>query len=200
MRQTLLIVGMGWLGVALAVGCDSRSPAPSTPVTPGTPTPEPTPLPSATPTPDPDVPPSGSGCGRPYPPRISRLNVKAHFKQRDFWNLDSTPLVGPDVVYCRKIGFTDGRSWCPVRPEGAPDRVACENWRVGLAKDTGKPGPTWVRLDDKGGGERYCGGSLIAPPCCQHHPENPYQVLAIEHGTYRACTESAVCGSVYVDR
>ena len=35
---------------------------------------------------------------------------------------------------------------------------------------------------------------------CEHHPENPYQILAIARGTYKACTESGVCGSVYVDR
>jgi hypothetical protein len=196
MHETPWVSGVAVLGVWLSLGCGSRPSAPTAAATGSLPTAAPTP--TATPTPDPDVPPSDSGCGRPYPPRISLLNVKVHFKQRDFWNLDSTPLVGPDLVYCRKIGFTDSRSYCPVRPEGAPDRVACENWRVGLAEDTGQPGPTWVRLETDGT-ERYCGGPL-GSPACRHHPENPYQLLAIEHGTYRACTASDVCGSVYVDR
>jgi hypothetical protein len=108
--------------------------------------PTPVPLPSATaapdPTPDPSIPPAGSGCGQPYPPPISQLKVKNHFHTPQYWIIDSTPLVGPDLGYCREIGFTDGRSYCPVRPEGHPERVACEAWAVGTAEDTGKPGPT----------------------------------------------------------
>jgi hypothetical protein len=127
------------------------------------------------------------------------MNVKVHFKQRDFWNLDSTPLVGHDVAYCRRIGFTDGRSLCPVRPEGAPDRVACENWRVGVAKDTARPGPTWIRID-AAKQESYCLRHLGGVSECEHHPDNPYQLLAMMRGTYQACTASGVCGTVYVDR
>ena len=118
----------------------------------------------------------------------------------DYWNLDSTPLVGHNPGYCRRIGFTDGRSECPVRPEGAPDRVACENWRVGRAKDTGLPGPTWIHVD-AAGHESYCLPHVFGGPSeCRHKSDNPYQLLAVEHGTYEVCTESGVCGSVYVDR
>jgi hypothetical protein len=195
MPRTRLILGPSLLGALFCFACDSHPTPPSSPATPIAPTPTPTPAPTATP--NPDVPPSDSGCKKPYPPPISRMNVKVHFKQRDFWNLDSTPLVGPNPGYCRRIGFTDGRSQCPVRPEGAPDRVACENWRVGQAKDTRKPGPTWIRVL-AGGQEAYCG--LMWGSGCEHHPDNPYQIHAIQRGTYKACTESGVCGSVYVDR
>jgi hypothetical protein len=58
------------------------------------------------------------------PPDISRMNTKIHIKGPNLWTLDTTPLIGPDAEYCRKIGFTDGRSFCPVRTEGTPDRVA----------------------------------------------------------------------------
>jgi hypothetical protein len=186
-----------WLaGLLGAFGCGSAA-TPSAPATPPAATPTPTPAPVATP--NPNVPPAGSGCRTPYPPPISRMNVKVHFKQRDFWNIDVTPLVGHNVPYCSKIGFTDGRSLCPVRPEGAPDRVACENWRVGRAKDTGKPGPTWTRVDAHGQ-ESYCLKHWKGVNECEHHPDNPYQLLAIARGTYRVCTESGVCSSVYVDR
>ncbi len=196
MRHTRLIPGASLFAALACIACGSQPTQPSVPVTPGAATPKPS-APAATP--NPNVPPSGSGCRKPYPPAISRMNAKVHFKQRTFWNVDVTPLVGHDVMYCRRIGFTDGRSLCPVRPEGAPDRVACEDWRVGRARDTQKPGPTWTRTDAKGR-ESYCLKQWKGPAACQRHPENPYQLLAMERGTYKACTESGVCGSVYVDR
>ena len=74
----------------------------------------------STATPDPNVPPAGSGCGEPYPPMVTRFQAKIHQKDKDFWQLDSTPLVGPNVEYCWSVGFTDGRSICPVRPRARP--------------------------------------------------------------------------------
>jgi hypothetical protein len=121
-----------------------------------------------------DAPPIGSGCGRPYPPKVSRFNCKLHTKGMPF-TLDSTPLVGPDVAYCNSIGFS-GRALCPVRPEGAVDRVACENWRVGKAKDTGRPGPTWTKEDGT-----YCTGPESG---CQNHPDNQYQLWGFHSGTF----------------
>ena len=120
----------------------------------GGPAPKPTPTPEATPQPSP-TPGSteGSGaCGGPQPPALSALNVKVHLRGAEAWTLDSTPLVGPDATYCAKIGFTDGRSVCPVRPEGHPERAACELYVTGRAADTGRPGPTWTF------GGRFCTG------------------------------------------
>jgi hypothetical protein len=160
------------------------------------PTPVATPTPAPTATPDPNVPPAGSGCGVPYPPKITRLTVKVHLKDRDFWLVDSTPLVGPDGEYCAKIGFTDGRLFCPLRPEGHPERSACETWRAGVAKDTGQPGPTWT-FTPKGGTPIYC---TDAASGCTHVPGSPFQVHAIQGGLYRACTADNVCGEEDVDR
>jgi len=166
-----------------------------TPTTPPTPIPTPTPTPVPTPTPDPNVPPAGSGCGKPYPPMITRFTVKIHLKETDSWTIDSTPLVGPDEAYCLSIGFDD-RTICPIRPEGADDRLACELWRVGTAKDTGQPGPTWtVTLKD--GTTSYCTGPT-GP--CEHHPNGPFSVKAYTGGLYKACSEAGACGEVDVDR
>ena len=159
----------------------------ATPVPPPTPTPAPLPVPTPTP-----APPSGSGCGNPLPPDISRMNTKIHIRGPNLWTLDTTPLVGPDAEYCRKIGFTDGRSFCPVRTEGTPDRVACEAYAIGRARDTGRPGPTWYRNG------KLCTGTSGD---CENHEDNQYLLKAYGSGTYEACTEDdSVCGEVVVER
>ncbi len=128
-----------------------------------------------------DAPPIGSGCGRPYPPPVSRFNCKINLKNKQFYTLDSTPLVGPDTAYCASVGMPE-RAICPLRVPGAPDRVACENWRVGKAKDTGKPGPTWTKADGT-----YCTGPDSG---CAHHPDNPYELLTYKGGSYTVVGET----------
>jgi len=145
---------------------------------------------------DPEWPPSGSGCGKPYPEPIHHFNAKVHMKGRDYYTLDSTPIVGPDANYCAAIGYTDGRAWCPVRTEGSRDRVECENWRVGKAKDTGRGGPTWQYRN--GETVEYCQGLKVNG--CANHPENQYGLLADRGGTYVMCAENGACGEVRVDR
>jgi hypothetical protein len=98
--------------------------------------------------------------------------------------------VGPDAAYCKQIGFTDGRSFCPVRPEGHPERGACETWAVGYAEDTGRPGPTW----------RHNGSLCLGAPICENHPDNQYFVRAIAGGTYEACPRKGGCGTLDVSR
>lgn len=159
----------------------------------------PAPQPTATPTPgsEPDTSPvprpggggSSGSCGAPSPPAISRVNVKVHGQGGDRTLLDSTPLVGPDVEYCRKIGYTDGRSFCPVRPDGHPERPACEAARVGRASDTGRSGPTW-----SANGKR-CNGP-DGGTACMNHPDNQYQAYAYGSGTFKACTSGGVCGEL----
>jgi hypothetical protein len=134
-----------------------------------------------------DAPPIGSGCGRPYPPPVTRFNCKVHLKG-EAYTLDSTPLVGPDVAYCASIGYTDGRSLCPVRMENGPDRVACENWRVGKAKDTGRPGPTWTKADGS-----YCTGPDSG---CQNHPDTQYQLWTYKSGSYTVAAENGASCTV----
>jgi len=140
------------------------------------------------------VPPAGSGCGKPYPPPLSRFNVKIHIPgtDKDPDTLDSTPIVGPNLEYCTSIGYAD-RTLCPVRLEGSPERLACEAWAVGNARDTGKPGPTWTREP---------GGTLCTGPAsgCGHHEANPYALYVYKGGTYRATAANGAYGEVYVDR
>ena len=157
------------------------------------PQPSPTPIPGSEPDPEP-VPaiPGGGGsstCGDPVPPPVSRMNVKLHGSSGERMVLDSTPIVGPDVAYCARIGFTDGRPFCPVRIEGDPERQACETARVGRAADTGRAGPTW-----SANGKRCNGPDGGAS--CLNHPDNQYLVFAYGSGTFKACTASGVCGEV----
>jgi hypothetical protein len=145
-----LLLGAVAFSAAALVACGGGAASPT-----AAPTPAPTPVPVASATPDPNVPPAGSACGKPYPPPISRLSEKNHLKDNDYWTIDSTPLVGPDGEYCYAVGFTDGRTICPLRPEGAEDRAACETWRGGIAKD-GISGPTWTHIE-------YGTGMLAGP-------------------------------------
>jgi hypothetical protein len=172
----LVLCAAATLGVIVQCGGS----APSGPSVTPTPIPAPTPAPTATP--DPNVPPVGSGCGQPYPPPVTRFQAKIHQKDVDFWQLDSTPLVGPNVGYCWEVGFTDGRSICPVRPEGAEDREACENWRVGIARDTGRPGPTWTKADGS-----FCTGPASG---CENHPSTQYSLFTYLPGTYIVTAEN----------
>jgi hypothetical protein len=140
-----------------------------------------------------EVPPTGSGCGRPYPPRVTRFNCKVHLRGSEFYTVDSTPMVGPDAAYCAANGYTDGRSICPVRPEGAPDRQACENWRVGRARDTGRLGPTWTNEETKA----YCTGPESN---CTNNPDTQYQIFVYRSGTFRAADENGAYCLITVDR
>jgi hypothetical protein len=119
------------------------------------------------------------------------MDAKVHIRGANAVTLDATPLVGPDAQYCKTIGFTDGRLFCAVRPEGNPQRSACELYAVGRAKDTRRAGPTWS-LDGQ-----FCVGSASG---CENHPDNQYLLLAYRSGSYRACAENDVCGEVTVER
>jgi hypothetical protein len=136
-----------------------------------------------------DLPPAGSGCGAPYPAPISAMRCKQHVRGPGFLTLDSTALVGPDPGYCAEIGYTDGRSMCPVRIEGSPERAACEEWRVGYAKDTGRPGPTWTFNG------QYCTGPASG---CENHPDNQYDLNVYTTGTFTVCAQTGYCCDVVV--
>jgi hypothetical protein len=170
-----------------ALPAATPTPKPSTAPTP-TPAPGPTPTPAPAPTPTPQ-PPGESGCGNPLPPPIFRMGAKIHIRGPNRYTLDVTPQVH-DQAYCEKIGFV-GRLDCPVRPEGAPDRLACEIYAIGYAADTGRPGPSWKRNG------HYCTG---APDDCENHEENQFLLYAMGSGYYEACTDDGVCGGVQVDR
>jgi hypothetical protein len=112
-----------------------------------------------------------------------------HIRGPNKWTLDVTPQVH-DGDYCTKVGFV-GRLDCPVRPEGAPDRLACEIYDIGYAKDTGRPGPTWTRNG------HYCTGEAGD---CANHEDNQFLVYAYGSGYYEACSDDGVCGGLQVDR
>ena len=136
-----------------------------------------------------NLPPAGSGCGYPYPAPIAKMNCKLHLYGPDFYTLDSTALVG-DAAYCAQVGFPD-RDLCPVRPEDSPERVPCETWRVGNAKDTGRPGPTWTV------GGQYCTGPASG---CENDPTNQYALRVYRSGSYQVCANSGACCTVEVER
>ena len=183
----------------------SATPAPLVPVAPIPAAPLPTPRPTASPgappggdqdplpaTPPDNSTPSGS-CSNPSPGAVSRIDVKVHIYGASRLILDATPLVGPDANYCKAIGYTDGRRYCPTRPEGDPERGACDAALVGTASDTGRIGPTWS-ANGKG-----CTGSGPSP-YCENYPDNQFLVFAYGAGTYRACIRSGVCGSLVTNQ
>jgi hypothetical protein len=143
--------------------------------------------------PNPDQPPPDQGCGEPYPPQIGHFGVHVELRDLDHWTLDSTPQID-DVNYCADIGYTDGRSQCPLRPEGTAERVPCEGWRVGIAKDTGRLGPTWTRDG------ALCTGRASG---CDNDPTNQFQLWVYQGDgkdhIYQPCAASGGCGSLMLD-
>jgi hypothetical protein len=140
-----------------------------------------------------DAPPVGSGCYRPFPPPLYKMNCRDYMNAGDHHVIDSTPIVA-DPLYCQAVGYTDGRIQCAIRPDGALDREACENWRIGTAKDTGRVGPTWTKKDGS-----YCTDKESG---CVNSPNSQYQLLAYAPGTYTVCANKgdAKCCSALVDR
>lgn len=134
-------------------------------------------------------PPVGSGCYRPFPPPdLNRMNCKVHIPGGEYATLDSTPIV-LDPLYCASVGFPD-RPDCPVRPEGAADRVACEAWVTGNAADTGRPGPTWRKED---------GGFCTGPDSGCQNGSTQYQLFAYRNGSFTVCARTGRCCTVTVE-
>jgi len=185
----LMFFAAGALIAHVACGSGSTPAAPTTPV----PTPVPTPAPTPPPQPGVGIPPESSGCGKPYPPPLAEIRMLLHVKAPEYFTLDSTPIVGPNLPYCTEIGYWDGRDMCPVRLEQGPERRACEAWLLGNAEDTGKPGPTWSRDYD-----HWC--TTFEESGCQHNPENPLSLFIQVGGTYQACRGEDICGTIKVDR
>ena len=82
-------------------------------------------------------PPSGAGntCPVPRPLRAyedGRPRWKYNSKPHTMGNVDSTPVVVNQLEFCQAIGMGEmgglPRASCPVRPDGHPDRVACEDY------------------------------------------------------------------------
>jgi hypothetical protein len=174
-QRALWPVLLGALAL-LPASCGRSSPAGPAPSTPTpAPTPEPTPVP----------------CGDPLPPPVGKMRARVHLKDGLFWTLDSTPII-VDRDYCKTIGFTDGRSECPPRTEGSPERASCDELSVGKAADTGRGGPTWRRDG------QLCTGIGSG---CENTPDNQFQLRVYwqGQGNYTVCAANGVCGAVYAN-
>ena len=175
LRQLLLLAA--WPGLGLAVShCGASSSSPTTNPTPVV-VKSPSPTPSASPTPSGSrTLPAGMVCN-PTPPPILRMYVKVHSQDGGRVVLDSKPLVENVDHYCDRVGFGDWK-YCDTRPEGDPQRVACDYLVTGKAEDTGRWGPTW-----------FYGNDLCAyfPDSCANHPSEQFMSIAKTKGTFEAC-------------
>jgi hypothetical protein len=161
-------------GLALAsCGSDPSTPTPvRMPVVVASPTPAPSPTPAKAAT----LPP-GMVCGDPTPPPMLRMNVRIHGYEGSRVVFDSKPVVPNTNGYCDKAGFGDWK-YCDTRPEGHPERVACDYLVAGISEETGRWGPTWYF------GDTLCGSD---PTKCAHHPTEQFMTVGKVKGTYEAC-------------
>jgi len=156
-------------------GCGSGSS--TTPNPQPTPTPPPVTQPTPSPTPITDL------CTDPTPPPLvgMKLNVQVYDGFRK--QLDSRPVVDNVDGYCRRVGLSG--NFCDTRPEGHPQRAACDALVVGRAKDTTRFGPTWYWNDELCTGD---GGE----PGCTNHGSNQFLVAARGTGQFLACAADDV--------
>jgi hypothetical protein len=170
MQLRYLLSVAAWLSTPfLLVQCGSSA---------STPTSSPTPVVGTQPTPTP-VPgivlPAGMTCS-PTPPPLLRMQLSVFQPHGDGVLLDSKPLVPNVDHYCDRVGFGDWK-FCETRPEGHPERVACDYLATGKA-DTGRWGPTWI------GEGKPCGAEFSL---CALHPDNQFLAVAKGKGEFKAC-------------
>ena len=178
-RSFQALVGiMAVAGLVACGGGSSPTQQPTTQPPVAAPTPTPTPAPVGI------VLPAGMVCN-PTPPPLLGLKVEMWRPRGDGgWVLDSSPIVPNVDNYCDRAGFGAWK-FCFTRPEGDPQREACDYLAVGKASDTGRWGPTW---------------SLNGRPCdgtgdCLNSPENQFKAIAKGPGRYEACISPL--GKVY---
>jgi hypothetical protein len=83
----------------------------------------------------PGGPPPPAGCSPPAVPKVAMWGLHYQNKWCDatpkFSNGDTATWTGQPVTrYCTAIGMPD-RTYCPARPEGDPERRACEGVGIG---------------------------------------------------------------------
>lgn len=83
----------------------------------------------------PEGPPPPAGCSPPAVPKVAMWGLTFRNRWWDstpkFSNGDSATWTGQPVTrYCAAIGMPD-RIYCPARPEGDPERRACEGVGIG---------------------------------------------------------------------
>ncbi len=179
--RPLVLLGAWPIAALTLVQCGASSSSPTGNPTPvvAIPTPAATPTPTPTPTPSSGLPP-GMTCD-PTPPPIHEMRVKIHDDSGSRKVLDSKPLVENVDHYCDRVGFGDWK-FCDTRPEGDPQRVACDYLVTGKAEDTGRWGPTW-----------YYGSDLCSysPDGCANHPTEQFMAIAKAKGTFEACASES---------
>jgi hypothetical protein len=154
--------------------------------------------PAPTPTPSSQtsvVLPPGMVCSAPTPPPMLRMHVSLQAQEGVRRRLDSKPIVPNTDGYCDKVGFGDWK-FCDTRPEGHPERTACDYLATGKAEN-GRWGPTWFY------GNENCGAD---PSHCTDHPDNQFLAIGRMPGTYEACAAENVpvapggsrCGTLQV--
>jgi hypothetical protein len=182
-RKLILVVLCVGAGLELA-RCGSSASTPTSAPTPIVTIPQPSPTASPSPSPTSSPTPGGSSglpagmvCS-PTPPPLYRMHVKVHSKDNlGRLVLDSKPLVMNVNGYCDRVGFGDWK-FCDTRPEGDPQRVACDYLVTGRAQDTGRWGPTWYY------GDQLCSSVTGS---CNTHPSEQFMAIAKASGTYAAC-------------
>jgi hypothetical protein len=174
---------IAWLGAvgSLVAGACGGSPSTPTavksPVISTSPSPSASPSPSPTPQSSPSLP-AGMSCGSPTPPPLYRMSLKVHARDGNRTILDSKPIVLSVDGYCEKAGFGDWK-FCETRPEGHPERAACDYLVVGKSEATGRWGPSWYFGDDE-----ECGTNAES---CVNHPTEQFMAVAKKPGAYVAC-------------
>lgn len=145
-------------------------------------------LPAPTPTPTPVPTPNLKAlCGDPTPAALYGMKVSVQLDNGFRKLVDSRPVVinegrGTAGSYCGKVGFDLRAAYCDTRPEGHPQREACDILVVGKASDTGRNGPTW----SKDGKPCVAAGSEMDPGCT-NHAENQFLAISRGPGDMLAC-------------
>ncbi len=145
--------------------------------------------------------PPGAAAGlvcTPTPPALYGITVKVLAYPGNVKRLGAEPLVWNVDRYCERVGFGNWR-FCPTRPEGDPQKAACDGLATGRAADTGLWGPTWT-WDDQPCDSTWSG--------CGHDPSDPFTVSVLDAGLFTACAASDVtvvpggsrCGELAIHR
>ncbi len=125
-------------------------------------------------------------CGDPVPPALFRYDVKVWSgtcKPGEGCLLDTKPVVENVNNYCERAGFGSTWRWCDTRPEGHPERVACDYLLVGQNKEK-QWGPTWY------GDGKPCDGTALTN--CNNHPTEPFKLKVKGPGEFLACVADNV--------
>jgi hypothetical protein len=171
-KTVVLIAGAVALATAGLASCGGGGGNPAAP-------PSVAPTPAATPTPVLTNP----GC-YPSPPPLYGINAWIQANGDGYRRvLDSRPWVINVNNFCETAGYYGNYRFCRTRTEQAADMEQCDQAAVGIARDTGRWGPTWYYND------RLCDGGN---PGCTNHPTNQFLVIAKGPGKYTVCAADNV--------